>query len=266
MSSFVYHFKAMGEFKLELQSGNAQFGSKSAFFYPVWPWNLTDNPKKIWHLFYILRQALCFVSKTWVNLNWSYSPETLNSGQIQHFFCPMWPWNWMDDLENQEATSSILSQALCIISKPSLNSNWSYSSKTLNLGQNWTFFYPFVTFKFQRWPWKAIGHLFPSFFKLCVSFHSHWWIYTGVTDRKRPIWIKIDNFVSCVTLKFNGWPSKTIGHLVWATSSFAHHFMAICEFKLGLGSGNGWICFWPLWPWPLMSDLDFFHGHHFCHW
>ena len=33
-SSFVHHFKAMGEFKLELQCGNAQFGSKSEFFVP----------------------------------------------------------------------------------------------------------------------------------------------------------------------------------------------------------------------------------------
>ena len=38
-SSFVHHFKAMGEFKLELQSGNAQFGSKSAIFWHVWPPN-----------------------------------------------------------------------------------------------------------------------------------------------------------------------------------------------------------------------------------
>ena len=43
MSSRVHHFKAMGEFKLELQSGNAQFGSKSAIFCPVWPWNLTHD-------------------------------------------------------------------------------------------------------------------------------------------------------------------------------------------------------------------------------
>ena len=33
-SSFVHHFIAVGEFKLELQSGNTQFGSKSTFFYP----------------------------------------------------------------------------------------------------------------------------------------------------------------------------------------------------------------------------------------
>ena len=39
-------FQAIGEFKLELQSGNAQFGSKSAIYCPVWPWNLTDDLEK----------------------------------------------------------------------------------------------------------------------------------------------------------------------------------------------------------------------------
>ena len=41
-----------------------------------------------------------------------------------------------------------------------------------------------------------------------------------------------------MTLKFDGWPSKTIGHLFYATSSFVHHFIAIGEFKLQLQSGN----------------------------
>ena len=43
---FSYHFKAIGELKLELQSGNAQFGSKSAICCPVWPWNFTDDLEK----------------------------------------------------------------------------------------------------------------------------------------------------------------------------------------------------------------------------
>ena len=33
-SSFVHHFKAMGEFKLELHFGNAQFGQNRQFFVP----------------------------------------------------------------------------------------------------------------------------------------------------------------------------------------------------------------------------------------
>ena len=36
-SSFVHHFVAIGEFKLELQSGNAQFGSNSMIFRAVRP-------------------------------------------------------------------------------------------------------------------------------------------------------------------------------------------------------------------------------------
>ena len=45
-SSFVHHFVAIGEFKLELQSGNDQFGSKSTILRAVWPWNLMDDLKK----------------------------------------------------------------------------------------------------------------------------------------------------------------------------------------------------------------------------
>ena len=49
----MHHFGAIGKFKLELQSGNGQFGSKSTIFFSrvtlqfdVWPW------KTIEHLFY----------------------------------------------------------------------------------------------------------------------------------------------------------------------------------------------------------------------
>ena len=41
-------------------------------------------------------------------------------------------------------------------------------------------------------------------------------------------------FLVCVTLKFDKWPYKTIGHLFYATLSFVHHFKAISEFKLKL--------------------------------
>ena len=45
-SSSMHHFVAIGEFKLELQSGNAQFGSKSMIFWAVWPCNLTYDLEK----------------------------------------------------------------------------------------------------------------------------------------------------------------------------------------------------------------------------
>ena len=99
------------------------------------------------------------------------------------------------------------------------------------------------------------------YFKLFASFRSHWWIKSGVTVRKRLIWVKIDAFFSRVTLKFDGWPSKTIGHLFYATSSFVQHFVAIGEFKLELESGNtqsgsNATLFRAVWPWNLTDDLQ----------
>ena len=85
-----------------------------------------------------------------------------------------------------------------------------------------------VTLKFDRWPWKTIGHLFYATSKFCVSFRSHWWLQTGVTVWKRPIWVKIDDFF--LALKFDRWSWKTTWHLFFATSSFVHHFIAIGAF------------------------------------
>ena len=45
-SSFVLHFVAIGEFKLELQSGNTQSRSNLTIFRAMWPWNLTDDLEK----------------------------------------------------------------------------------------------------------------------------------------------------------------------------------------------------------------------------
>ena len=40
----------------------------------------------------------------------------LADAQAPDFFLAVWPWNLTDDLEKQQSTSSILLQALCIIS------------------------------------------------------------------------------------------------------------------------------------------------------
>ena len=98
------------------------------------------------------------------------------------------------------------------------------------------------------------------YFKLFASFRSHWWIQTGVTVPKRLIWVKVDAFLSRVTLKLDGWPSKTIGHLFYTTWSFVHHFVTIGEFKLELESGNAQsgsnvTLFRAVWPWNLTDDL-----------
>ena len=79
--------------------------------------------------------------------------------------------------------------------------------------------------------------------------------------RERPIWVKIGDVLYRVTLKFDGWPWKTIGHLSFAVSSFVQHFIAIGEFKLELQSGNAQFgsnstIFRAVWPCNLTYDLE----------
>ena len=88
-----------------------------------------------------------------------------------------------------------------------------------------------MTLKYNRAPLLCC-------FKFCASFHNHQWIQSRVTVWKYPILVKIDGFLSRVTLKFGWWPWKTTRHLFYATISFVHHLVAIGEFKLELQSGN----------------------------
>ena len=68
-----------------------------------------------------------------------------------------------------------------------------YSPETANLGQNrWCF----VPCDLEIW-WMTLENNRASLlccFKLCATFHSHRWIQTGVTVRRRPIWVKFDDF------------------------------------------------------------------------
>ena len=156
-SSFLYHFIAIGQFKLELQSGNSQFRSKSMIF---------------------------------------RSPATL---------------------------------------------------------------------KVDGWSWKTIGQLFHAI----SSFVCH---FTAISQSKLELQYRKPNlgqndFLSRATLIFDRWPWKIIGYLFYATSSFVRHFIAICEIKLELQSGNAQIgTNFVLTSVTLTSDLDLWHGHHFCQW
>ena len=145
-SSFAHCFKAMGEFKLELESGNTKIGSKSAIFF--------------------------------------LSCVTLRLAR--------WPW---------KQTSSALRQALCIISKLSVNSNLSDSPETFNPGQNRRFLSR-ATLKFDEW--RTIGHLFYA-----ASSFVHHFIATNefkleLQSRNSQFGSKSMIFLSRVTLKFDG--------------------------------------------------------------
>ena len=149
-SSFVHHFKSIGEFILELLSGNAQFGSKLAIFCPLISWNLTGDLKKLYNTSSILRQALCIVPKTPVNSNWSCSPETLNLGQNQ------WPkkfdgWPWKAIGHPFYAYSSNVHHLVAICAfKLEL---WSGKSQ---IGAK--FALTSVTLTFDLWVWILHGH------------------------------------------------------------------------------------------------------------
>ena len=101
----------------------------------------------------------------------------------------------------------------------------------LKLDSNHSFFGPC---DLQIWWMTSKNNRTPLLYyiKLCASFQTHWWIQTAVTVQKCSNWVRIGDFLSCVTLKFDGWPWQTIGHLLYATSSFVNHFKAINEFKL----------------------------------
>ena len=147
-----------------------------------------------------------------------------------------------------------------------MNSSWSYSPETPNLGQIRRFLEP-CDLEIWRMTLKNNRAPLLCYFKLYASFRSHRWIQAGVTVRKRPIWVKIDDFFSRGTLQFDVWPWKTTGHLFYATSSFVHHFVAIGDFKLELQSGNAQFgsklddfysrvtLQFDVWPWKTIGHL-----------
>ena len=65
MLSSVHHYKAIDELKLDLQSGNPQFGSKSAIVFVVCDREIWWSTFKVRS--YKLHIAVCIISKPWVN-------------------------------------------------------------------------------------------------------------------------------------------------------------------------------------------------------
>ena len=151
-------------------------------------------------------------------------------------------------------------QALCIISYPLVNWNLSYSPETPNLGQIRRFLEPcdleiwWMTLKNNRAPLLC-------YFKLYAAFHSHWWIRTGVTVRKRPIWVKFDDFSAV-------WPWNLTDDLennrapllsnIKLYVSFHHHMWI--QTGVTVRKRSSWVVTsvtltFDLWPWPFAWTL-----------
>ena len=126
---------------------------------------------------------------------------------------------WRMTLKNNRAPLLCYFQALCNISYPLVNSNWSYSPETPNLGQIWRFLVPC---DLERMILKNNRAPLLSNIKQYISFHHHMWIQTGVTVRKRLSW-----FVTSVTLTFDLWPWPFAWTLPWSVVITPENFMMI---------------------------------------
>ena len=115
-----------------------------------------------------------------------------------------------------------------------MNSNWSYSPETPNLGQNRNFFRR-LTLKLDGWPWKTIGHIFYATSSFVHHFVATGEFKLGLQSGNVQSGSNATIFLSHVTLKFDGCPWQTIGHLSQATSSCMHHFIIICELNWSYG-------------------------------
>ena len=117
-----------------------------------------------------------------------------------------------------------------------------------------------VTVKFNGWLQKTIGHFLYTTSSFVQHFKPMGEFKLNLQSRNTQFGSKLV-MLSRVTLKFVGWPWKTIGHLFYATSSFVQHFLTIGGFKLELQSGNAQsgsnsTMFRAMRPWNLMDDLQ----------
>ena len=94
------------------------------------------------------------------------------------------------------------------------------------------------------------------YFKLCASFHSHWWSYSPETPN-------LMTFVPCdleiwrLTLKNN---RASLLSNIKLYASF-HHYMWI-QTGVRVRKRLSWV----MTSVTLTFDLDLLHGHRFCHW
>ena len=128
-------------------------------------------------------------------------------------------------------------------------SNLSYSPETVNLGKIRRFLEP-CDLEIWRMTLKTNRAPLLFYFKLVESFRNHWCIETWVTVRKRPIWVKIDDFFSRVTSKFDVWP--------WTRQIWGIWKLRLAYSPEMPNLGQNWWCFVPcdleIWWMTLEND------------
>ena len=115
----------------------------------------------------------------------------------------------------------------------------------------------FVPCDLEIWRMTLKNNLAPllCYYKFCASFRSHWWMQTGVTVQKRPIWVKIDDFLAL-------WPWSLTDDLkknnrilflsnIKLYASFHHHIQTGVTVRKRLSwVMTSVILTFDRWPWP----------------
>ena len=201
--------KSEGFDSCDWPSNLTQIGFKSLIFHPcdleIW-WMTSKNNRT--PLLYYIKFCASFEIHRWIQTGITVRKRSIRV-KIGDF-CPVWPWNPMDDMGNNRAPL-----LHCIKLCASFQSHgW-----TLSSGQNRWFFWFRVTLKFE-WPWKKIGHLF------CVasSFVQHHFIAISVFKLELQTW----------NAKF-GWKSMVFVPCdieIWHMTLKNNRAPLLCYFKL----------------------------------
>ena len=146
-----------------------------------------------------------------MNSSWGYSPETLNLGRnlrfLSHVTLKFHVWHWKAIGQHFYAPLSVMHHFVAI---GEFKLEWQSGNAQFGSNSEIVFF----PCDLENWQMNSKNNKAPLliYFKLCALFRSHWWIQTGVTVRKRPIWVKIADFFPLwpwnftITLKNNRAP------------------------------------------------------------
>ena len=187
----MQHFKAIGIFRLELQSGKINSGTNWRFFAPcdIENWWITKKNNRAPLLYYVKLCASLQIHR------WSHTWVTVRKRSIRvkigDFFVPRdLDIRWMTLKNNRAPLLYYIKLCAAFQSHWYIQTGLTVRKRAIRVKIG-IFFVPhdlknwWMTLKNYRAPLLCC-------FKLCASFHSHWWIQTGVTVWKRPNWVKIE--------------------------------------------------------------------------
>ena len=151
--------------------------------------------KTIRHIFYSISSFVHhFITINEIKLElWSGNALFGSKSMI---LCPVWPWNLTVNLKNYRAPLLCHFKLCASFCSHLLIKTEVTVQKCHILGSKLVIFFVLCDLEIWGMTLKSKKAPVSFYFKLCASFHSHQWNQTGVTVRKHPIQVKIDDFAS----------------------------------------------------------------------